>query len=100
MLEKQIEKKVCDYAKSFGFQVYKFTSPGMRAVPDRLFVYKGKIFFIEFKRGGCKVTGPQEREHTRLREAGATVFVVDDVSRGKFIIDMVERGADLKGIVV
>ena len=38
MLEKQIESKVCDYAKSKGVLAYKFTSPARAAVPDRLFI--------------------------------------------------------------
>jgi hypothetical protein len=53
MLEKQIEKKVCDYAKERGMLVYKFTSPNRMAVPDRLFICPdGRVFFIEFKREG------------------------------------------------
>ena len=36
MLEKQIEAKVCEYAKTKGVLVYKFTSPARAAVPDRL----------------------------------------------------------------
>lgn len=52
-LEKEIEKKVCDYAKASGMLVYKFTSPARRSVPDRLFIPEGKsAFFIEFKREG------------------------------------------------
>ena len=38
MLEKQIERKVCDYAKNKGLLAYKFTSPARAAVPDRLFI--------------------------------------------------------------
>ena len=49
MLEKQIEAKVCDYAKERGLLVYKFTSPNRMAVPDRMFIRPdGKVFFIEF----------------------------------------------------
>lgn len=89
MLEKDIEKKVCDYAKSKGLLVYKFTSPARAAVPDRMFVCPGgKVFFIEFKRTGQKPTLAQEREHTRLRIHGVPVYVVDDVDDGKDIVDL------------
>jgi hypothetical protein len=64
VLEKQIEAKVCDYAKSKGVLAYKFTSPARAAVPDRLFIGPdGRMWFCEFKREGAKPTPQQEREH-------------------------------------
>ena len=92
MLEKQIEAKVCDYAKERGLLVYKFTSPARAAVPDRLFVLpNGKIFFCEFKRGGQKPTQAQEREHHRLRQHKVVVYVIDDVVAGlRMVDDMIE----------
>ncbi len=88
MLEKQIEAKVCDYAKNCGLLVYKFTSPNRMAVPDRMFVRPdGKIFFIEFKREGQKPTPAQDREHERLRGHAVQVFVVDDVTTGIWVIN-------------
>ena len=88
MLEKRIETKVCDYAKTKGMMVYKFTSPARAAVPDRLFIYNGSVFFIEFKREGQKPTPAQEREHHRLRQHKVMVFVVDNVDDGKAMVDM------------
>ena len=88
MLEKQIEAKVCDYAKNCGLLVYKFTSPNRMAVPDRMFVRPdGKIFFIEFKREGQKPTPAQDREHERLRGHAVQVFVVDNVTTGIWVIN-------------
>ena len=90
MLEKQIETRVCDYAKDRGLLVYKFTSPARAAVPDRMFVApSGKVFFIEFKATGEKATVPQTREHQRLRDHGVLVLVVDNVDEGKGVIDFV-----------
>lgn len=88
MLEKQIEAKVCDYAKAKGVLAYKFTSPARAAVPDRMFIYKGRMFFIEFKREGQKATPAQEREHNRLRQHQINVFVVDNVEQGKSTINL------------
>ena len=89
MLEKQIEQKVCDYAKDQGCLVYKFTSPNRAAVPDRLFVLPtGRVFFIEFKRSGAKPTPAQDREHARLRGHNVAVYVVDDIEQGKRYIDL------------
>lgn len=88
MLEKQIEAKVCDYAKERGLLAYKFTSPARAAVPDRMFILpKGAVFFCEFKRGGQKPTPQQEREHIRLRAHGVYVFVIDNVPDGLRMVD-------------
>jgi len=84
-LEKDIEKTVCDYAKSLGCLCYKFTSPSRRSVPDRLFILPGGkgVFFIEFKRKGAKPTKGQEIEIAKIRAKGVQVFVVDTKSDGK-----------------
>jgi hypothetical protein len=88
MLERDIEKKVCDYAKDRGCLVYKFTSPARAAVPDRLFIGPtGYMWFVEFKQGGKKPTPAQEREHHRLREKTVEVWVIDSVESGKLMID-------------
>lgn len=95
MIEKMIERKICDYARSFGMIAYKFNSPARAAVPDRLFIYKGRFWFIEFKQKNKKPTAPQNREHDRLKAAGAIVFIVDDVQKGKSIIDHMVSGYPL-----
>lgn len=93
MLEKTIEKKVCDYAKSLGFITYKFTSPARASVPDRLLITPtGRMFFIEFKAAGKKPTPGQNREIQRIRQKGATVFIVDSVDEGISIINDEHHG--------
>ncbi len=87
-LEKTIEGRVCDYAKSRGCLVYKFTSPQRAAVPDRLMITPtGVVFFVEFKRAGKVPTVAQMREHVRLKNYNVQVFVVDSVNSGKAMID-------------
>lgn len=93
MLERDIEKKVCDYAKDRGYLAYKFTSPSRAAVPDRLFIGPtGHMWFVEFKQGGKKPTPAQEREHHRLRQQGVEVWVIDSVDDGKKMVDGKVRG--------
>ena len=88
MLEKQIEERVGTYAKEQGFLVYKFTSPQRAAVPDRLYINpRGFMFFVEFKREGVKPTPAQQREHERLRDQGVMVFVIDDVDKGRAMVN-------------
>ena len=93
MLEKVIEKKVKDYARSKGLLAYKFTSPSRAAVPDDLFITPdGAMFFCEFKAEGKKPTTAQAREHQRLREQKVNVFVIDNVDEGKIMIDLMVMG--------
>lgn len=88
-LERDIESKVCDYAKDRGCLVYKFTSPARSAVPDRMLISPaGVIWFVEFKREGQKPTPPQDREHQRLRDYGVMVFVIDNVADGRVMVDL------------
>ena len=88
MLERDIEKKVCDYAKDRGILTYKFTSPSRAAVPDRLFIAQdGHMWFVEFKKQGMKPTPAQEREHHRLLRQRVEVWVIDSVESGKSMID-------------
>lgn len=89
VLEKDIEKKVCDYAKKLGCITYKFTSPACRSVPDRLIIMpEGKgAFFIEFKRKGAKPTPAQELEIQKIHKQGFPVFIIDSVEDGKRLID-------------
>jgi hypothetical protein len=93
MLEKHVESKVCEYAKTKGLLVYKFTSPAKRSVPDRLFVLPdGRMFFCEFKREGATPTVQQSREHLRLRQQKVSVFVIDNVEDGKAMVDLMMLG--------
>lgn len=88
-LEKDIERKVCDYAKSLGILVYKFTSPSRRSVPDRMFITPtGVVFFVEFKRKGEKPTPSQQVEIEKIRKNGIKVFIIDNVEMGRELMAM------------
>lgn len=89
-LEKDIERRVCEYARAKGCLAYKFMSPATAHVPDRLIITpNGVIVFIEFKRAGGKPTPAQAVEHERMRKHGARVYVVDNVDEGKNVIEAV-----------
>lgn len=88
MLEAPIEKAVCSYAKDKGWLPYKFSSPNKRSVPDRIFINRnGFILFIEFKATGKQPTPAQNREFIRLTKQGCEVLVIDDIIKGKRMID-------------
>lgn len=94
MLEKEIEKKICEYAtKKHNAICYKFTSPNRRSVPDRMVVFPhGLVIFIEFKAPGKTPTPAQEREIARLQEREQTVLVIDNVERGKDALSWLLEG--------
>ena len=93
MLEKKIEEKVGVYVKGIGGLWLKFTSPGRRAVPDRIVILHGGIsFFMELKRTGEKATPAQLREHKRLEERGQTVFCIDNVEDGIAAVKLMKEG--------
>lgn len=76
--EKQIEnyliREVRIKLKGIAF---KFTSPGRRAVPDRLCVVPGHCFFVECKATGKYLTDAQERERDRFEDLDQYVYDVN-----------------------
>lgn len=88
MLEREIEKRVKEYARTKGWLAYKFTSPGHIGVPDGLFISpKGVVLFMEFKQTGKRPTAMQQREIDRINQHGVLALVVDSVEQGKRLID-------------
>ena len=67
---------------------------GSGGLPDRVFLFAGRVAFVEFKRPGGKVTPLQLQKHAELTEHGFTVLVVDDVAQGKMVIDQFVAGVD------
>ena len=88
LLERDIEKKVKEYARSKGWLAYKWVSPGHSFVPDGILISpSGKVIFVEFKQLGKKPSAGQEREHQRLRQSKVLVYVIDTVAKGQEMVD-------------
>lgn len=87
MLESKIEKTVCKYAESKNWLTFKFVSPGNRSVPDRIFMRSSEMFMIEFKAPGKKSTKLQCKTHREIDAEGFTVWEVDSIEYGKYVID-------------
>jgi len=87
-LEKELEKKIVQYAKDKKILTYKFSSPSCRGVPDRIFINKsGVVFFIEFKNPHGKMSQMQFKIKNDLEEYSQDVYVVKDEEFGIEIID-------------
>lgn len=87
MLERDIEKRANDYAIRLGYWQRKFVSPSRRGAPDRIYAIFGRVFWIEYKASGARPTKLQHKEHAKMRAAGLTVYVCDNVEDAKAILD-------------
>ncbi|MCO7511397.1 VRR-NUC domain-containing protein [Serratia fonticola] len=76
--ESTVENNLVKKVKAAGGTAYKFTSPGRKAVPDRLVLLPGgRVVFVECKAPGELPRADQVREHNRLRGLGFKVVVLD-----------------------
>lgn len=86
--ESHLEKSICDYARKTGWLAYKFSSPGHRAVPDRLFISPyGLVVFMEIKAAGRHPTPLQTRELERLRNYKVPAIWVDNLPAARIFLD-------------
>ena len=90
-LERVIEAKVVEYAKSLEFRQRKMNGAGFRGWPDRIFHKDGRTFYIEFKRKGGRLSPGQGMVIRDLRAAKIAVYVIDNVEDGKKVIDEYQR---------
>jgi hypothetical protein len=79
MLERDIEKALCDRVKELGGLCEKFTSPNRKNVPDRIVTLEDRIIFVELKAPNKKPTKAQERDHKKRRNLGCDVRVINSV---------------------
>ncbi|WP_257827943.1 hypothetical protein [Burkholderia glumae] len=94
MLEKTVEAYLVERVRALGGEPYKFTSPARASVPDRIVVLPpGRVYFIEVKRPGGKLTRGQEREHEHLRRLGADVRVLDSIGAINAFVNEVQAVA-------
>lgn len=95
MLERDIQKSVVSFARRQGVIAHKFSSEARRNVPDFIFFFKGRTYFIEFKATGQTARDGQIKEIKKLIAAGFDVDVVDDISFGKFLIRVFKEGVTI-----
>lgn len=77
MLEKEIERRMCEMIRKRGGLTYKFTSPGNVGVPDRLIITPtGVVWFVELKNEAGRLANIQKWQIRELEKRGANVRVV------------------------
>ena len=78
MIEAKVEQYLVKRCKEKGWLCLKFTSPGTRAVPDRLILIPGGYqLFVELKRPGGKPRVDQVAMIEKLQQLGQIVHVID-----------------------
>ena len=76
--EKRLEQIFCSKIKQKGGMPFKFVSPGMSGVPDRLVLLPGgKIAFAEIKAPGEKLSPKQAKLAQRMECLGHPVWLID-----------------------
>ena len=86
--ESAIERAVCAKARRAGWLAPKWSSPGRRGVPDRLFIRAGRVIAIEFKAPGETPSALQRHTINELREAGLECHVIDSVEGGLRVLSI------------
>lgn len=92
MSEKEIEKLLKDKIREAGGKSYKFVSPGITGVPDRIVIFPlGLVGFVEVKALGKKPRPDQEHQIKKLINLGCQVFVLDKPDQIPGIIRQIKR---------
>lgn len=85
--EKVVERKFGERCKAVGYWAVKF-HPTVIGLPDRIvFKPNGTIFFVELKTTGKKPTLAQLNIHSKFRQLGFNVYVVDTVAGIQDVLD-------------
>jgi len=87
-LEYKIENAWCDWVeeeyKDYALIALKFAPLGRNGYPDRIvFLPRGRVFLIEFKREGEEPRALQIWKHKQLKRLNHVVWVSDNLEKAK-----------------
>ena len=88
MRESTIEREVCAYAKTKGCLTLKLSGQNQKGQPDRMFLFSGRVLFVEFKAPGKLPTALQARWLDRLTDHTFHATSCDNIEAGKRLIDL------------
>jgi hypothetical protein len=79
MKEKELEVRLITQVRKKGGIAYKFISPGINGVPDRLVLLPGgRAGFVEVKAPGKQMRPNQIKRKCELEALGFLVYCLDD----------------------
>ena len=92
MTEKELEQMLVRATKKRGGRAFKFISPGLNGVPDRLVLLpEGKMGFVEVKAPGRKMRPLQIKRKTQLEALGFLVYCLDNPAKIREVLDGIDR---------
>lgn len=89
MLESKIQASILKYLKDEGYFTFKTIINNKAGIPDIYALKDGVNVFIEVKRPGGRVSQIQSYTHSKIREKGGNIIVVDT------LCDLKEKLKDL-----
>lgn len=93
MSEREIEAWMGRALRSMGCLWYKWVSPGVRGVPDRILITpEGKVFFVELKTDDGRLSRMQSLQIERLMAHGQRVYVVRGMAGAEAFVEMLQGG--------
>lgn len=78
--ESDVEKYLIKRIKQLKGEIRKVSWIGRSHAPDRVVFFKG-VWFVELKRPRATARAGQIREHSRMRQHGAAVFVINTIEQ-------------------
>lgn len=88
MRESQIENAVCRHARNYQWWPLKLKIVNHLGFPDRMLLGAGgRVVFIEFKAPRKKSRPSQRLVISKLKSMGFEVYVVDDIEKGKRLVE-------------
>lgn len=79
MREAKIELELKEKTEQLGGICLKCSSPGMNGIPDRIVLYRGRIWFVEVKAPGKRPRKLQEYIHKQIKAQGFDVRTLDSL---------------------
>lgn len=90
--EAAIEKHLVESIEKIGGLAWKFTSPGIKGVPDRIIMLQEYIFFVEVKAPGEDMRKLQKWRKMQLEREGFAVLLIDTKSKVDELIENIVGG--------
>jgi len=91
--ESRIEERIRQGVKKRGGRAYKFVSPGLAGVPDRIVLIPGgKAVFVELKAPGEELRPLQEKRAKEIQALGFEFYKIDSLAGvEEFIKEVFEK---------
>lgn len=94
MEESRIEKRLKKQIELIGGKAFKFVSPGVSGMPDRIVLMPGgRIYFVELKAPGKKLKALQKYRAKELKNLGFDVRTIDTMEKVDSFTEEVKSNA-------